>query len=343
MVAHRCFDGVRCKIGAIVVDGAEPDDDLTFPVSIKTIVGLGIRSDPADVKKIQQALNRFPSSLGGPVPKLKVDGIVGKFTNAAIEKFQRRQLGFVDFKVEPDKKTIARINQLALTVWVTVNPRIINRVYSDLLPDVHRCALAADAVVLSAIAAFDNPNGVIKPTQSSVDMLNRHFKLDQNRNPRPSLEQIRLTFRDMIALTNRNTQGAERTFVPAPGRFDFAKTFISGVQALTFPHGVALSGFDKAKAQDGSDIQLPRDKIMIFIPFGRSTRDGQVITLLHEMGHYLGGPDGSAELIDDPPSRSSAPSEIAKLPPERMPFIAENYGTFAFEAHFRREPFRLLI
>lgn len=48
--------------------------------------------------------------------------------------------------------------------------------------------------------------------------------------------------------------------------------------------------------------------------------------------------DGAPDGIDDPPSRSSAPEEIAKLPPTRMPLIAENYGTFVFEAAFRRPP-----
>ena len=40
---------------------------------------------------------------------------------------------------------------------------------------------------------------------------------------------------------------------------------------------------------------------------------------------------------------SSAPEEIAKLPASAMPNIAENYGTFAFEAAFRRPAFKILI
>ena len=76
--------------------------------------------------------------------------------------------------------------------------------------------------------------------------------------------------------------------------------------------------------------------------FAFATRDAQIITLIHEMAHYLGDPDGAPNSIDDPPGGSSASSEIAKLPARLRPRIAENYATFAFEAHFRRPPFRIL-
>jgi hypothetical protein len=97
-----CYGGTRCERGPFVADGAEPDDDLVFPISIGKTVGLGAPNDREDVKTIQKALNRFPESMGGPKPKLKPNGIVGQLTVGAIEKFQRRQVGFTNQKIDPD-------------------------------------------------------------------------------------------------------------------------------------------------------------------------------------------------------------------------------------------------
>ena len=63
---------------------------------IKGSVGRGGRNNPDDVKAIQAALNAQDVADGGPSPKLAVDGIAGPLTTAAIEKYQRRHLGWAD-------------------------------------------------------------------------------------------------------------------------------------------------------------------------------------------------------------------------------------------------------
>jgi len=346
MALQRCYGATRCVLARLDAAGAAPDDDLVFPISISRPVGLGeprlVPNLSEDVLTIQKALNRFGPQLGGPSPKLVVDGLIGRLTIGAIEKFQTRQLGSTDSKIDPGRQTIIRINELELAIFVVVKPETIEKIYKQLMPDVRRCVVAADAALLAASRALVAPPGGVNPGAASLALVNRHFKLDRNPRPAAAMDFVRGIVRNMLALVNRNS-GTERTFVAAPGRFNFAKAQVSGVLALTFSNGVALRGFEKGKAQDGSDILLPRDKILITVPFNRATRDLQIITLIHEMAHYLGGPDGAPNGIDDPPSRSSAPEEIAKLPPTRMPLIAENYGTFAFEAAFRRPPFKILI
>jgi len=342
MTLFCCYSGARCERAPFVADGAEPDDDLVFPISIGKSVGLGAPNDREDVRTIQKGLNRFPDSMGGPKPKLVPDGLVGKLTIGAIEKFQRRQLGFTDQKVDPDKRTINRINELEATVWVTVPSRTMQKVYDKILPEARACVLAADAALLSARLAFlsRRPTSL---TQPSVAMINRHFQLDRNRNAARDFQMISGHFRNMLALLSRNLGGAEKTFVPAPGRFSAASMLRSGVVALSLSNGVNLNGFQKAKAQDGSDIEVPNDKIMIMVPFTFSSLDSQIITVIHELAHFLGDPDGTPDMIDDPPNRSSAPSEIEKMPPQMRPRLAECYATFAFEARFRREPIRFLV
>jgi len=58
------------------------------------------------VKAIQSALNAQDAANGGPGVPLAVDGLVGPLTIAAIEKYQRRQLGWADGRVDPDGPTI---------------------------------------------------------------------------------------------------------------------------------------------------------------------------------------------------------------------------------------------
>jgi hypothetical protein len=280
--------------------------------------------------------------MGGPKPKLDPDGIVGKLTVGAIEKFQRRQIGFTDQKVDPDKRTINRINELEATVFVTVPDRTIKKVYEKIVPEARACALAADAALLTARLAFLS-RANIGPGPPALAMINRHFQLDRNPNAARDFEMITGLFRNMVALLSRNEGGFEKTFVRAPGRFNAINMLKSGVLALSQSNGVNLKGGQKAKAQDGSDIVIPNDKVMIMVPFTFASLDLQIMTVIHELAHFLGDPDGTPNTIDDPPSRSSAPSEIAKMPPQKRPRLAECYATFAFEARFRRDPILFLV
>jgi hypothetical protein len=340
---HCLSIGRRCVCDVLRPESAEPDDNLQFPVSILQSVGRGGANNSEDVKIIQKALNRIEPGLGGPSPKLVPDGIVGTKTITAIEKFQTRQLGFSDRRVDPKKKTINRINQLALTIFVTVDPRVIKKIYNELLPEVRACVLAADAALLSVRNAILSGPGLLQPGAATLALVNKHFSLDKNKNAAKDFELIRSVFRNMLALVHRNLGGFENTFIAAPGRFDYAKTLTSGVLALTFSNGANLRGVvNKSKAQDGSDVLLPADKILIMVRYRFTTRDLQIMTLIHEMAHYLGPTDGSPDSIDDPPGGNSAQDIITKLAPQRRPRIAQCYADFAFEAHFKREPFAVM-
>jgi hypothetical protein len=345
MSLARCLSaGSRCVRDVPLPDSVEPNDNLQFPISILRSVGLGQANDPDEVRTIQQALNRFGPGLGGPDPKLVPDGKVGPKTNAAIVKFQTRQLGFADGRVDPNQKTISRINQLVATVFVTVDPKIIKKIYENLLPEIRGAVLDADAALLAARNAILFGPGPINPGAASVALVNKHFSLDRNPNAARDFELIRGLFRNMLALVHRNLGNFELTFIASPGRFDAARVLASGVFAITFPNGVNLRGSVlKAKAQDGSDIVIPQDKILITAKFRFITRDLQISTLIHEMAHYLGEADGNPDTIDDPPGGNSAPDQIKKLAPKQKPRIAQCYADFAFEAHFKRDPLVLIL
>lgn len=82
---------------------------------ITASVGIGGANKSADVKIIQEMLNKAHLNWGGPNPKLVVDGICGPKTKGAIMVFQQAQLGtifFPDGRVDANGRTLARLNHI---------------------------------------------------------------------------------------------------------------------------------------------------------------------------------------------------------------------------------------
>jgi hypothetical protein len=135
-----------------------------------------------------------------------------------------------------------------------------------------------------------------------------------------------------------------QTFIAAPGRFSYNKVARSGVMALAFSNGIAEKGnTHTVTAEDGTRYTVGKDKVLILPRYNFTVNDYRVATLIHELAHFVGPPDGHFNVIDDPPSRSSAESEIQKTPVRSRPRLAECYATFAFEARFGRSPLHLSL
>jgi hypothetical protein len=78
-------------------------------------VGQGGANHAADVRTIQEMLNKALPAWGGPWPKLTADGICGPLTKTAIRRFQEVQLNTYfppDGLVEPGKRTLKRLNHI---------------------------------------------------------------------------------------------------------------------------------------------------------------------------------------------------------------------------------------
>lgn len=79
-------------------------------------VGAGGGNKAADVKIVQELLNRAAPAWGGPSPALAVDGVCGMKTTTAIRQFQTKQFGSVfmpDGRVDPGQMTLGRLNLIA--------------------------------------------------------------------------------------------------------------------------------------------------------------------------------------------------------------------------------------
>src|SRR5262245_58904003 len=79
------------------------------PFDIQASVGAGGTNREADVRHVQQLLNRFPPSDGGPNPQLIVDGLVGPKTIGAISHFQAVHFGWHDGRADPGGPTIVEL------------------------------------------------------------------------------------------------------------------------------------------------------------------------------------------------------------------------------------------
>lgn len=84
-------------------------------------VGMGGANRRDDVIAIQTLLNLARLVVPQIGPSLAVDGIAGPKTIGAIRAFQTAQFGSADGRVDPGKRTIARLNVLGQSVPITAN------------------------------------------------------------------------------------------------------------------------------------------------------------------------------------------------------------------------------
>jgi hypothetical protein len=108
--------------------------------------------------------------------------------------------------------------------------------------------------------------------------------------------------------------------------------------AVAIPNGRNLTSAFTVTALDGTKITLKDHDIQIFQPFQFQPQDARVVTLIHEMSHYLGGPEGSADLVDD--HGYGWMDKLQNLSPKHKAHNAECFSNFAFDAKFHRQPIK---
>lgn len=76
-------------------------------------VGLSGKNKPEDVRIVQGLLNTVPTTFGGPEKALDVDGFIGPKTVSAITRFQNKNFGWGDGRVDVGGKTLSRLADYA--------------------------------------------------------------------------------------------------------------------------------------------------------------------------------------------------------------------------------------
>lgn len=354
-----CYD-LSCRANPPL---GEPSGQVVLPVTIGRSVGQGGANIRNDVLVIQRALNAIDPGQGGPALRLAADGAVGPLTRAAIGRFQKKNIGFEDFRVDPGGRTILALNRLLGAApampatgssgsalargsvrqaappapTFSVTDAMMERVFKDIVPVSQNCVKSA----LQTLTAAKVMGTIESPAQTLV---RKHFAVSLSDPPPPDFALIRRTFHAIDHALSLATVIPEQVFIKFPFTLSYAEMASARVLALAMANGIAMRGQTTTlTARDGTRATLPLDAVVLLPIYFFATSDMQIGTLIHELGHFVGRPDGDPDCIDDPPGNRSSPEDIERLPAERRPRIAECYAQFAFEAHFGRDMLQALL
>ncbi|WP_036287323.1 peptidoglycan-binding domain-containing protein [Methylosinus sp. PW1] len=334
--------------------------------SIGGSVGRGGRNRPEDVRTIQSALNGVCPADGGPILKLDVDGIVGPITIAAIEKYQNRQLGWSDGRVDPDGPTIHALNgqsggQAAPAkagpkaappkATAQQNAQFVERIGSLLPRARHWISMAQLNIDMASDYLRRAPAGRNDPFPSLHDigrgqlaLFDKYFHT-QKEPTTTKLAQLQRAKRLYDSMTTVITHSLLQApmfgwgvgyFQPDPAdgtiaALDYvAYTFYGGWQARRPDGKPRLSGDDNYKGAKN----LREDTI--FFPVGQlltKTDNFMLETIIHELAHFVGPGVRSPDRIGDHTYDTKA--NFLTVNNWTALHTAECYGYFAAESALR--------
>src|SRR5262245_14607881 len=274
-----CFDQ-SCRATAPRV---EPDNQVALPVVVGRSVGQGGVNVRDDVLTIQQALNAVDTDRGGPTPRLATDGLVGPLTRAAIGRFQKQNISFVDFRIDPNGPTIQALNRvlgasspiLASGSSRSLAPRsgvgqaappaptfsvtdeMMELVFKDVLPISKACVKSALRTLIAAKAM-----GTIEsPSQTLV---RKHFAVLLSDPPPPDFALIDRTFRAIDRSLLLATLIPEQIFIKFPFTLSNDEMAQSRTLALSLSNGIAERGQTVTlNRTDGTHATLRADAVVL--------------------------------------------------------------------------------
>ncbi len=314
------LDGV-CRSGASVsVASTIPSSDTLVSIVLPVGSGFKARNQDGDVRTIQDSLNKIDPFRGGPVVKLKVDGICGSKTNKAITDFQFKQFGFsgTDGLVEPDKQTIQRINQILFSN-LPVDPAEQAAIKTKMTSHLDLVRTAVRTATVSALTALTPVGGLDFGQAAANDRLNRHFALD-----RPGGPDRDSTIQNIVKVFNMYSTVLVMPGALGAGAFEMDPTGDPRI-AFTFTNGFFHQGEinEKLKLDEGR-IYLGRRAF-----FALTDSEFCAFIMLHEMAHFVGFPGGSG--IVDNGRGWFTDSTIAALNADKRLHNADSYAAYATE------------
>ena len=300
-------------------------------VRITASVGINGRNLKPDVETIQRALNDVPANQGRPSPILVVDGDCGSKTKNAIQQFQLKHFGWsgADGRVDPNKQTIAKLNELTRGQRQQEENARVNRV-TELLAEVFRCIRTAQMNLLMAANAVDAPD-VPSPLPSfsreeRMRLANRHFSIDNHPAARRHdvLRQVLFVYDTMMQVFQR------------PGGVWGA--YIFSPDPLNKPHSAyVMRGGGYAAPGDTetrNGVVMRKDSIYLCSRMNMITDEMRVYIVVHELAHFVGN---SPEIIDHAYGWHDDP-RMQRLTLAQKLLNANNYNNFAFDATHGRKP-----
>lgn len=323
-------DFVCCKQALGKGGGGPVDVRITAPVGATTAARVLNRT--ADVRAVQNALNRFPVLDGGPDPKLVPDGICGPLTKDAIVFFQRK------FGLTPGERTDIDVDGIVDVDGPTIQRlrsgpnRVSNGTteFFERIPDVMRTATAASAALEAAIFQLQFPNrpGTLPSLnqlgQLAVARADRHFHVSATRDPVARLRQAQRIYLGMQTAVGHVPQGLFLALDEPPES-------TVGAHAFTASGGFFIR--DETAVFDGTDLHV---NSIYICPKGRAlSPNGFTYVMIHELAHYVGPESpsrpGEADLaIHD--FGAFHRGTIGRVTADLALRNADTYAQFAFDA-----------
>lgn len=299
------------------------------PVAIGQPVGSGplARNKPEDVKTIQEALNQITKkgAAGGTLPFLKVDGICGPRTKAAINRFQQIQLKIFDGVIEPNKKTIIKLNEII----DPVSDADLTAKLNLTLPVVKQSISAALDNLRAAISEGPAASGL---AATAADRLNRHFRM--NTLSRPAQGTARVDLFGTFTRFNTVISNPELFDISVEDEFDLDKG--NPKIALTRPGGF----FEEGDRDDDTGKRLDRIHLGLGFFSPRVSIEFAAFIIIHELSHFIGRANGQD--VDDFGRGWFDDLFVKPLSAVKRLSNADSYAGFAHECRVnsaRRPPF----
>jgi hypothetical protein len=346
MPSGVCFNEVpkakTPKKGTRPNAGPEPD----FPVTISQSVGAGGANVPADVVQIQRALNHVLPELAGALPFLLDDGLVGPMTLGAIKKFQERNFGWFDSRVDPDQKTIALINHYLATepkpdALHSCKDRVARAVAR--LREAALSIRAAEAQLRGVLPFVENgagPSGVFGSIfDDQMALLDRHWKINQfpEQNRAFVIRALIIRYTDMRAVieksvpANPDLDNLFSEFMDANTIF-VLDTHNSDANAYTFLGGLHKPG--QIHQESGRRL----DRIYFCDSMDNCSNENFEQVIIHELAHFV-SPD-VPPILDEAYGWINDP-RMTRLQAAQRVGNAQNYTTYAIECRFGQRDNRL--
>ena len=302
--------GQRCHL--VTSEHVITDKPISGPV------GAG-HGKPDDITVVQRFLNALLPAEGGPDLVLAEDGICGPKTQAAINKYQKFAVGFVDGRIDPQGKTIRALtgfivgsptvplgtlgqNAAGLPAANTPNVRVpppteaqkaiadAQQILRELEPRLHLLRLRLTRV-----------------TPPMLGLLNKHFAAGNDTVKSIDIEHVSNVLRDIHFFVARaNALGllpvnnvllfddvADPKDVPA-------YTIMGGDKLSTNELGIVNDGFSgRLRKAPGQSIWLTRLYLVRATNNAPRPKNLRQHILLHEFCHFVGPKAGFPGVLDD--------------------------------------------
>jgi peptidoglycan hydrolase-like protein with peptidoglycan-binding domain len=304
---------------------------------IGSSVGENGRNIADDVRTVQNLLNGVPLGSGGAAGKpLKVDGVAGPLTKAAIKQFQIRQLLRADGRVDPEGPTLKKLRALNLggglsgqaapaTPGVVSPPgNITLRLATALLvaPEVRSALVRARSAIEGLL--FTPPGGFFR--QRAEILFNQHFGSPGNQE-KDSFRFVVRNYANMLSAADN----------PRPSLFGgtFANFYdIDPINFVKNQAGEPIFGYVRIRGRENPALDaagIDFTKIYLTAAVDGRPRDQFTLLGLHELAH-LSSNQGAAVFLAD--NAYGFQPKYFTIPHQLRLRNADSYANFAFENAF---------